>query len=122
MAAWRPRTAGLPALRAILAACKQPQLRAVLERLPGLDRVGCGLSVLDGELLGIFDLVTDPLHRRRGYGAALMRELLGWGLDRGVRRAYLQVVKSNVAAAALYRKLGFTDAYQYWYRIRPERA
>jgi N-acetylglutamate synthase len=51
-----------------------------------------------------------------------VRELLGWGLDRGARRAYLQVVKSNVSAAALYRKLGFADAYQYWYRIRPERA
>jgi ribosomal protein S18 acetylase RimI-like enzyme len=53
-------------------------------------------------------------------GAALVHELLRRGLDRGIRRAYLQVVKSNVAAAALYRRIGLTDAYEYWYRIRPE--
>ena len=114
--------ARLSILRAILEACRQPQLLVALARRPELDRVGCGMCVLDGELLGIFDLIVDALHRRRGYGAALIRELLRWGLARGVRRAYLQVVRSNTAALALYRQLGFTAAYEYWYRIRPERA
>ena len=113
---------GLSGMRAILEACRQPRLFAALERLPDRTPVGCGLSVLDGELLGIFDLVTHVLHRRRGHGAALVRGLISWGRGRGAKLAYLQVVKSNLAAAALYRKLGFTGAYEYWYRLRPERA
>jgi ribosomal protein S18 acetylase RimI-like enzyme len=78
--------------------------------------------VLDRDLIGIFDLVTSPAHRRRGYGAALVASLLEWGFAHGARTAYLQVVKSNAAASALYRKLGFTEAYQYWYRIRARTA
>ncbi len=35
----------------------------------------------------------------------------------GVMTAYLQVVITNGPAIALYRSLGFTEAYRYTYRI-----
>lgn len=106
-------------------------MRRIIERievdaLPGLLRtirpkrfVACGLAVLDGPFLGLFDLVVDPAERRRGYGDELVRQLAAWGVERRARRVYLQVTVDNAAALALYRKLGFEPAYEYWYRIRP---
>jgi ribosomal protein S18 acetylase RimI-like enzyme len=80
--------------------------------------VACGLGVLHDDLLGIFDVITVASQRRRGYGAALMAGLIGWGIARGAAHAYLQVVRSNAPAMALYERLGFTKAYEYWYRVR----
>lgn len=82
------------------------------------DRVACGVAVLDHDLLGLFDLATAVPQRRRGYGAAIMAHLVDWGLARGAHGAYLQVVRGNAPALALYRKLGFVNAYAYWYRVR----
>lgn len=80
--------------------------------------VACGLAVLEGELLGLFDLVVDPPERRKGYGEGLVRRLAEWGSGEGARRVYLQVTADNTPALALYAKLGFERAYDYWYRIR----
>jgi N-acetylglutamate synthase len=56
-------------------------------------------------------------HRRRGYGHALVRGMLGWAAERGARHAYLQVVAANTPARRLYAGLGFREVYRYWYRI-----
>jgi ribosomal protein S18 acetylase RimI-like enzyme len=78
-----------------------------------------GLAVLERELVGLFDIVTDPAQRRRGHARALVSSLLDWGARRGAEYAYLQVVESNAAARALYQELGFTMLYRYWYRVSP---
>ena len=80
--------------------------------------VACGLGVAQAGWLGIFDVVVDEGERRRGYGDHLMRGLLSWGHAAGAARAYLQVMLANAPALALYDKLGFREAYQYWYRVR----
>lgn len=80
--------------------------------------VSCSLGVIEDGLLGIFDLVTDPTFRRRGYGTLLMNELLMLGKRRGAHHAYLQVMYANNAAIQLYEKLGFKELYYYWYRIK----
>lgn len=50
-------------------------------------------------------------HRRRGYGHTLVTALLSAaGAQLGSRRATLEVRESNLAARALYRRLGFTEA------------
>ena len=81
--------------------------------------LGCGLGVLQGGYLGIFDIVIDPDHRGQGHGTGLMKALLAWGHAQGAQTAYLQVMCNNEPALQLYEKLGFRERYQYWYRIKP---
>jgi ribosomal protein S18 acetylase RimI-like enzyme len=86
------------------------------------DPVAYGLAVVDGDLVGLFDIVTPAAQRNRGYGGALVTELVRHAADRGATTAYLQVTEANAPAQRLYRALGFTDAYRYWYRIAPPDA
>jgi N-acetylglutamate synthase len=81
--------------------------------------VACGMGVVDRGLFGLFDLVTDPAHRRRGHGSQLIASLIGWARDHRATTCYLQVVQHNQPARALYQKLGFLEAYRYWYRVKP---
>ncbi|MEM1228941.1 MAG: GNAT family N-acetyltransferase [Pseudomonadota bacterium] len=76
----------------------------------------CGLGVLEAELLGLFDIITDARHRQQGYGRALVQALLSWGADQGARYAYLQVAADNTPALALYERFEFSPLYRYWYR------
>ncbi|MCX6101026.1 MAG: GNAT family N-acetyltransferase [Candidatus Bipolaricaulota bacterium] len=80
--------------------------------------VGCALGVVQDGWLGIFDVVVDGDARRRGHGERLMRGLMAWGQDAGARKAYLQVMLQNAPALALYNRLGFQEAYPYWYRVK----
>ncbi|PLT46057.1 GNAT family N-acetyltransferase [Paenibacillus sp. FSL W8-1187] len=80
--------------------------------------VSLGLAVLDGRLLGFYDIMTAPECRGRGYGRRLLRHLLHWGREQGAEQAYLQVVSGNKAAERLYAGLGFREAYPYWYRVQ----
>jgi len=77
-----------------------------------------GLGVLDRGFLGLFDIVTEPTMRQKGYGFQLMLYLLNWGKANGAGYAYLQVMMSNSPALYLYEKLGFHEIYQYWYRVK----
>ncbi len=142
LGAWRPplgRAAGRPdelpieRFLALHAACHgrdgvAPLHRAIVERV---DRpllamawtvegraAACGLAVLDGDLVGVFDLVTHPAQRRKGYARALMVGLLDRGRRRGARVSYLQVVEANSPALALYASLGYVPLYHYWYRVQ----
>jgi ribosomal protein S18 acetylase RimI-like enzyme len=81
--------------------------------------VAAGLAVVDGSLVGIFDVVVQQEERRRGYARALAEHLLNLGRQDGAHTAYLQVEYSNTAARALYGSLGFSDQYKYWYRESP---
>lgn len=66
--------------------------------------------------------MTDRTKRNRGFGGKLVNALLAWAAEKGATEAYLQVVATNDPAVRLYRRLGFTDAYTYWYRIPPPRS
>ena len=100
---------------AILNAVRTECAHAVLR--DGEEVLACGLGVVERDLVGLFDVVTHPAQRRQGCGEALVRGLLAWGCERGAGTAYLQVTEGNAAAQALYRKLGFTERYRYWYRM-----
>lgn len=84
--------------------------------------VAAGLAVRDDDLLGLFDIVTDPGHRRKGYADALVDYLLTEGAAGGATTAYLQVEPDNTAARALYGRYGFKDCYAYWYRLPAEQT
>ena len=82
-----------------------------------IQTVACGLGVLDGQLLGLFDIATHPDFRQRGFARSLVQELCASGTSAGAKTAYLQVQEDNFSAITLYAALGFTPAYRYGYRI-----
>jgi ribosomal protein S18 acetylase RimI-like enzyme len=99
----------------ILAAIPSRRFLASLEDAGQI--VACGLGILEHGYFGLFDLITDPGQRNKGYGTKLVSSLLGWAQDNGGQRAYLQVVGSNAPARHLYAKFEFEEAYRYWYRV-----
>lgn len=76
-----------------------------------------GQGVLQGAYMGIFAIVVEEAHRRRGLGREIMATLLSWGAQNGAQNAYLQVSSDNTRAINLYSSLGFKTVYEYWYRI-----
>lgn len=102
-------------------------VREVFARLPrtsawGMIRrdgspVAIGRAVLEGADLGLFDVITRPDVRLGGLATDITAALLSWGVQHGAQQAYLQVIPGNEPAIRLYAKLGFEEAYRYWYRI-----
>ncbi|MGD8280549.1 MAG: GNAT family N-acetyltransferase [Gemmatimonadota bacterium] len=121
---WLGRYAGFTGMPATPAPMRHIIEKSAGRALTGLLRAGqperavaCGLAVLDEGFLGLFDLVVEPSERRKGYGDELVRRLVAWGSGHGARLVYLQVTLDNEPALALYDKLGFERAYEYWYRV-----
>lgn len=81
--------------------------------------VAAGLAASEGDVVGLFDIVTSPDARGRGHATAVMRWLLARAWERGARLAYLQVEAANAAALRIYARQGFATAYTYHYRARP---
>ncbi len=82
------------------------------------DIVACGQHAMEDELVGLYDVYTVESARGQGLAQRLCRAMLNDACAQGARHAYLQVEASNAAALAVYRRLGFADAYGYHYRIR----
>ncbi len=57
--------------------------------------------------LHILQVASAVLHRREGIGRGLVEEALAFSAVERVRLILLEVRRSNAAAIALYRKLGF---------------
>ncbi len=80
----------------------------------------CGLGVLAKNYLGLFFIATAKQQRGKDYAQQLISAMLQWGKDRGATQAYVQVETKNLNAINLYNKLGFTEVYQYFYRLKSE--
>jgi GNAT superfamily N-acetyltransferase len=81
--------------------------------------LACGQFAQEGELVGLYDVFTAPHMRGRGLSRQLCGHLLSHACARGARIAYLQVDAGNRPARAVYRRLGFADAFSYHYRALP---
>jgi len=74
----------------------------------------CAVGIIEQRLAGpdnpsgttgyVFNVVTDPDQRRRGYSRACMAALMAWFADRGVRKIDL---KASPEGEPLYASLGF---------------
>ena len=80
--------------------------------------IATGLGILDREYIGIYAINVDPLYRRRGLAEKICRTLLYEGRKAGAAKAYLQVLQNNDPAVSLYKKLGFSHQYDYWFRLK----
>lgn len=85
-----------------------------IDRMP----VACGLGVLENNIFGMFDIITAPEQRKKGYGTRLVRGMLDWARQQSATHVYLQVVATNQDALGVYKHLGFQELYHYWYRTR----
>jgi N-acetylglutamate synthase len=107
-----------PVSRAVLmsAAC---QGFASIRSADGREVMAIGrLSIAEG-WAGITAVEVDPERRRAGLGTALTQRICADAARRGVRRVFLQVETTNVAARRLYERCGFRYSHRYHYRVAP---
>ncbi|MGD9161910.1 MAG: GNAT family N-acetyltransferase [Desulfobacteraceae bacterium] len=87
--------------------------------LPGDKNImSCGLGVISDGLFGIFDIVTHPQYRNKGYGYKLINGMLYWAVQNLAHTSYVQVTAENTPAVRLYKKLGYDLSYEYHYKIQ----
>jgi N-acetylglutamate synthase len=96
--------------------------RAVLEgpRAVGFVSIGSpvvaiGRVVVTGEWAGVAAVEVVPERRREGLARRIVDTSLSWATERGADKAYLQTMRENTAALALYEPYGFTDHHEYRY-------
>lgn len=82
--------------------------RELPEPLTGRRLDGFAAARINADELHINNIGVRPESRRRGVGGALLGACLDLGARSGARLAVLEVRASNVAALALYRRLGFS--------------
>ena len=75
------------------------------------------IGAVDGDHMGLFDVLVMPAARRRGLARRVTESLYAWAWRAGARFAYLQVVATNTAAMPLYAAQGFRTLYEYEYRV-----
>lgn len=100
---------------ALAATARSPKAYFAARQQPGVGAVAIGLAVGGDGLLGIYDVLTLPEHRRGGHARRVVRAMLAWGAETGAEDAYLQVASGNAPAVSLYRSLGFEVVYAYRY-------
>jgi ribosomal protein S18 acetylase RimI-like enzyme len=95
----------------------RPTAFAAIPEAQGMAAVG--MAVVDEGWIGLFEVAVDPACRRRGHARRIVNTLMAWGGAHGGRHGYLQVETANLPARRLYHRLGFREAYRYWYRVAP---
>ena len=96
--------------------------RAVLEgpRTVGFVAIGdpavaIGRVVVTGEWAGVAAVEVVPERRREGLARRIVDTALAWATEHGADKAYLQTMRDNTAALALYAPYGFVDHHEYRY-------
>lgn len=77
-----------------------------------------GSAVCEDGWMGVFNMATAIAYRRQGAARAVVRALAEWAREGGATDVYLQVMRDNAPALALYHRLGFRTLYGYHYRSR----
>lgn len=110
-----------------------PRHRETMQRMLGAIAVPAGfafveeagqpmamaIGVVEGDHMGLFDVLVMPAARRRGLARRVTESLYAWAWGHGARFAYLQVVATNAAALPLYADQGFRTVYGYEYLLPP---
>lgn len=86
----------------------------------GEPTVGIGRVVVTGEWAGISCVEVVEEARRQGLARRIVDTALAWAVEHGADKAYLQTMRTNAAALALYAPYGFVDHHDYLY-LQPSR-
>jgi ribosomal protein S18 acetylase RimI-like enzyme len=84
--------------------------------------LACGQTAAEADMVGLYDVFTANKERNQGWARRLCAELLRRARMKGARTGYLQVDASNLAARAVYHRLGFEDGYAYHYRTSAQQV
>lgn len=84
----------------------------------GTPAVAIGRVVVTGEWAGLAAVEVRPDARRQGLARRIVETSLAWAVEHGADKAYLQTMRSNSAALALYAPYGFVDHHDYIYLSR----
>ncbi|MDR7086202.1 ribosomal protein S18 acetylase RimI-like enzyme [Aeromicrobium panaciterrae] len=87
----------------------------------GAPTVAIGRVVATGEWAGIACVEVEPDARRQGLATRIVDTALAWAIEHGADKAYLQTMRTNEAALALYKPYGFVDHHDYIY-LQPSTA
>ncbi len=80
----------------------------VEEKVVGMCTAQILVSTAKGaEVAFVEDVVVDIEHRGKGIGAALLRKLEDWAVDRGLKRLQLQADRDNGPVLCFYRRQGW---------------
>jgi ribosomal protein S18 acetylase RimI-like enzyme len=82
--------------------------------------VAAAFVACDGPVAMIHAIEVLSSRRREGAGAMLVRGGANWAAEQGAQTLGLAVSETNLAARALYEKLGMHAAGQYHYRLSPD--
>lgn len=105
-----------PARIAVMDRVQGPKA-AILARLD--DRpAGVGFVACEGTDAMLHALEVRAEQRRKGAGQALVQAAANWAAAQGAARLSLVVTRQNVAARALYTRLGMEVVGQYHYRMK----
>ena len=85
----------------------------------GEPTVAIGRVAVTGEWAGISCVEVDPEVRRQGLATRIVDTALAWAVEHGADKAYLQTMRTNEAAIALYEPYGFMDHHDYRYLQPP---
>ena len=77
------------------------------------------ICVFDGQVAGLFEVVTASRFRGHGLGRQVVETAFDWARKQGASIGWLQVESENMVALGLYRSLGFDTLYPYHYRTEP---
>ena len=75
--------------------------------------------VVTGEWAGLAAVEVRPERRREGLATQVTAAALGWAVEHGADKAYLQTMRDNTAALALYARFGFVEHHEYRYLQPP---
>jgi hypothetical protein len=64
----------------------------------------------DGHRGWVYYVATDPQHRGKGHGRAIMQAAEDWLRQTGIAKLQLMVRRENAAAGAFYQSIGYAES------------
>lgn len=77
---------------------------------------GLALGVLQENHLSILHLMVEEKFRKRNIGSQIVGGLFDWAKKHSCNKAVLSVEKNNEIAINFYKKFGFKEQYEYFFR------